>query len=563
MNPIRPRSVVLASVVAASALAATAVLAPAPTPLKLAWQVVVNNATVVPGSAKVFNSYNQPAVNEAGLVAFRARSKGPQRESGVYARQLPAGPVRTLANLKATVPAPNNTLYPVPDGGVDRLATFIEFPSTPRLSPAANVVATRGNHRPVWTPPGAEDERAGSTGVYVDFDADDGAVPLVTGASKLGASFAHFAVPGAAFGTPFDVFPGSPAVMDDGTIAFKGNFTEAGVAKTGVFYRVPPSASARDFGAAATQRIADTDTPIPDLPPGLAKRFGAFGSTSPLAAAGEAAVFVGVDDEANPRAGGIYLAPLDPLKDPATPTVLTKLVGIGLRVPGLTGPTFTRVGEGLAFDGRFLAFWGAWGRGTRTVRLTCPDMGNAERVAFCKSPASGSTFDPATGTWFQDVQVPINQGVFVLDTYLGRLVPVATAPRDFEDFLFWNFSGRAPGATEEDDGEPARWRGTAYVAVAAGAVAFKAASGPQVGVYLQRAGARSLDVVADTTMPGTWFDPLAVDSTGAPLPVTGVGLVADGFRGRFLALAVSMGVEEGEEGDSWAGLYVAELPPAP
>lgn len=561
MRRIDTRSVVLATVVAASAVAATAALAPGPAPLKLAWQVVVNNATAVPGSAKLFNSYNQPAVNEAGLVAFRARSKGPQRESGIYARQLPAGPVRTIANLKATVPAPNNTLYPVPDGGVDRLATFIEFPSTPRLAMAANAVATRGNHRPVWTPPGAEDERAGTTGVYVDFDADDAASPLVTGASKLGASFTHFAVPGAAWGTPFDVFPGAPAVTDDGTIAFKGNFTEAGVAKTGVYYRVPTAA--RDYGAGPTQLIANTDTPIPGLPVGLAKRFGAFGSTSPLSAGGEAAVFVGVDDEANPRAGGIYLAPLDPLKDPATPTVLTRLVGIGARVPGLTGPNFTRVGEGLAFDGRFVAFWGAWGRGTRTVRLTCPDMGNAERVAFCKSTASGSTFDPATGTWFQDVSVPINQGVFVLDTFTGRLVPVAQTPRDFDDFLFWTFSGRAPGATDEDDGEPARWRGTAYVAVAQGAVAFKAASGPLAGVYLLRAGARALDVVADTTMPGTWFDARAVDSTGAPLPVTEVGLVADGFRGRFLALAVRMGIEEGEEGDSWAGLYVAELPPAP
>lgn len=561
MKRLQTRSVLLASVVAASAVAATAVLAPGPAPLKLAWQVVVNNATVVPGSAKTFNSYNQPAVNEAGLVAFRARSKGPQRESCVYARQLPAGPVRTLANLKATVPAPNNTLYPVPDGGVDRLATFIEFPSTPRVAQATNVVATRGNHRPVWTPPGAEDERAGTTGVYVDFDADDVASPLVTGASKLGASFPFVAVPGAAAGTPFDVFPGAPAVLDDGTIAFKGNYTEAGVAKTGVFYRVPPAAGG--YGTAPVRLIANSDTAIPFLPPGLAKRFGAFGSTSPMSTAGEAAVFVGVDDEANPRAGGIYLAPLDPLKAPDAPASLTRLVGVGSRVPGLTGPVFTRVGEGLAFDGRFVAFWGAWGRGTRTVRLTCPDMGNAERVAFCKSAASGSTFDPVTGTWFQDAEVPRNEGIFVLDTFTGRLVPAAVAPRDFDGFLFWTFSGRAPGATDEDDGEPARWRATAYVAVAQGAVAFKAASGPVVGVYLLRAGARSFDVVADTTMPGTWFDPLAVDSTGVALPVTEVGLVPDGFRGRFLALAVGMGVEEGEEGDSWAGLYVAELPPTP
>ena len=40
----------------------------------LAWQTVVNNSNLVPTTGKKFNSYNQPSINDAGLVVFRARS---------------------------------------------------------------------------------------------------------------------------------------------------------------------------------------------------------------------------------------------------------------------------------------------------------------------------------------------------------------------------------------------------------------------------------------------------------------------------------------------------------
>ncbi len=49
--------------------------------------------------------------------------------------------------------------------------------------------------------------------------------------------FEFFAVPGAPAATPFDVFPGAPAVTGETTIVFKGNFTVDNVGKTGVFYR--------------------------------------------------------------------------------------------------------------------------------------------------------------------------------------------------------------------------------------------------------------------------------------------------------------------------------------
>jgi len=91
---------------------------------------------------------------------------------------------------------------------------------------------------PVWN---YSDGRAGTTGVYVKASDD-----VFTGAAKLGAvpttslSQAElWRVPGISGSTPtpFDVFPGSPTITDDLKIAFKGNFAEDGIAKTGVFYR--------------------------------------------------------------------------------------------------------------------------------------------------------------------------------------------------------------------------------------------------------------------------------------------------------------------------------------
>ena len=60
---------------------------------------------------------------------------------------------------------------------------------------------------------------------------------LITGASKLGAvtGFEYFAVPGISPPTSpptmFDVFPGAPAVANQSTIVFKGNYTVAGSGK--------------------------------------------------------------------------------------------------------------------------------------------------------------------------------------------------------------------------------------------------------------------------------------------------------------------------------------------
>jgi len=61
---------------------------------------------------------------------------------------------------------------------------------------------------------------------------------------------------------------------------------------------------------------------------------------------------------------------------------------------------------------------------------------------------------------------------------------VAKTGAQFDEFVFWNYSGRVPcvsgGHSEEgseDDGEAARWRSSAFVAVSGERTAFKAVAG--------------------------------------------------------------------------------------
>ncbi len=312
-------------------------------------------------------------------------------------------------------------------------------------------------------------------------------------------------------------------------------------------------------GMGPAVRIADTSTPIPGykVP---------FGSTAPPSAAGRKAVFAGFDNEDEPTMGGIYLAQLTG-PDPK----LKALVRIGQQVPGeKSNAKFNRIGEGLSYDGRFVAFWGAWGTGTKTLVLQCPTDGNKDRIAFCKSlyPNGYTT------------TVPKYQGIFVYDTVDETLTAVAKTPGDFADFVYWNFSGKVPGSSEGDDGEPARWRSTAFVAVsglvdgslkdAAYHVAFKARQGELVngayvnavdGLYLRKGPSNKAKIAAvvETGTRGTMIDPEAVDpDTGGSLPVTAMGVERDGFRGNALAITVSMGTEEA----GWAGVYLTPVPAA-
>ncbi|HYQ72737.1 MAG TPA: hypothetical protein VET88_12515, partial [Gammaproteobacteria bacterium] len=401
----------------ATAMAAGAFGVSAARPTTFDWQVVVNNGFEIPDNpGRYYNSYNPPSVNADALVVFRARSTGQQQGpvSGIYTRDMATpGDIIKIADRDAGVPWPNNTCYPISGPGEDEedpggvapcenghtLATYNEFPSFPRIALTADAVATRGNHPPVWTYDVVEDgvvteTRAGTTGAYVNLDANDTSSPLVTGASLLGAVPASsdiFAVPGVDPVTRFDVFPGAPAITNAGVIAFKGNYSvddpasddpEVTIGKTGVFYRQVIAADAG--GDAAIQLVANSDTLVPN--PGNCPAGTTFGSTAPPSAAGGYMVFVGFDNEDDPTCGGIYRAPL------AQPPGFTTLVGLEDKVPGQGNETFTRLGEGLSYDGRFVGLWGAWGEATRTVRLYCPEEGNRDRRFFCNR-----TPDPQTG----------------------------------------------------------------------------------------------------------------------------------------------------------------------
>ncbi len=572
----RGSRILLISWIIMSVPAVVSAAPPFPLPSRYPWATVVNNNDRIPGDplGRTFNSYNQPSVNVRGLVVIRARSRGgrgAQPTHGIYIRDMSLSDVATnpiirILDRSTQVPVPNN---------LDE--SFVETPAFPRIDMWSDTIATRGNHPPVWEYTVGVDPdtgepittRAGTSGVYTNPFGD-----LITGASKLGAvpDFQFFAVPGVEPPTMFDVFPGAPSVTARNTLAFKGNYTTAGLGRTGVFYRqltdnpIVLASDGRQLapagGMAPVVLIANnTDTPIPGTDE-------VFGSTSPPSAAGASVVFSGFDNEDAPTLGGIYLAPLAPAPE------LTTLVRIGERVPGeRSGGTFHKLGEGLAFDGRFVGFWGAWGEATRTVRLYCPTEGNQDRIAYCNRSLvcedTGETLgDPnsicdGTGC-FQDKEVPVNQGIFVHDVRNARTYKTASTGLRFRNFRFWTYSGKPPctsaaGHGEEDggdDGEPARWRSSAFVAVSGITTAFKAQTDDAVGIYLSRGRGQNAFTVIDTNTDGSSVDPEA--PTGSL--VTEVGLEREGLRGHWLAVAASMGVEGGTEEEGLAGVYITRVP---
>jgi hypothetical protein len=575
------------------------------------WATVVNNNDSMPTKGceldsekcRPFNSYNPPSVNEDGLVVFRARSRGGQGETnghngaadddqngngsnggsgtehgnqpvhGIYTRDMSVygSSIIRILDRKTEVPDPNNLG-----------TTFVETPSFPRIDKNSATIATRGNHQPVWRYGEEGDEtRAGTTGIYTNPFRE-----LITGASKLGnvSDFSFFEVPEPEFpGTLFEVFPGSPSVTKGNIIVFKGNYTGDRGGETGVYYRQLENEAAG--GTSPVVMIANnTDTLIPGTDT-------IFGSTAPPSAANERVVFAGFDNEDAPTLGGIYLAPLQP--EPP----LTTLVNIGGKVPGeAANNTFNNLGEGGAFDGRFVGFWGAWGAETRTLRLYCAEEGNKDRIAYCNQnlicagtneklgdPNSICTdkTDPNYGTsCYQEKEVPVNQGFFVHDINTRRTWVATKTGTQFDDFLFWNYSGMTPcrggGHSEEgseDDGEPARWRSSAFVAVSGRGATFKAAFKAKTadfvdgvytnavdGIYLGRwpgpRGTVNIETLLDTTMDGQTLDPEAPENS----TILELGIERESLRGNWLTVNASLGIENGSEEDGMAGIYLTELP---
>ena len=571
MNALYMRSLY---VLGTATLAITVLAAPMPE-APFEWTTVVNNNDLIPQleHPRTFNSYNQPSVNANGLVVMRARSRGGPplgpATHGIYTRDMSVADSEIVRILDRTtaVPKPNNLG-----------SKFVETPSFPRIDMYSATIATRGNHTPVhrYILSDETETRAGTTGVYTNPFGE-----LITGSAKLGhvPEFSFFGVP--EFGNiPFEVFPGAPSVTNGSTIVFKGNYTAEGMARTGVYYRDLTSEPAG--GTSESVMIANS---AHTLIPGTEVR---FGSTAPPNAASDSVVFAGFDNEDAPTLGGIYLAPLQ--YQPS----LTPLVSIGDRVPGQSlKDRFTAIGEGMAFDGRYVGFWGAWGDQTKTVKLYCKKEGNKDRIAYCNQALQCASTeeplgdpgsicddqdDPRFGeSCYTKREVPANQGIFVHDTQTGKTHPVAKRGKQLDDFVYWNYSGRVPCASHghsaeggEDDGESVRWRSSAFVAVSAGVgatfnTAFKARSGemrngvyvdPVDGVYVRMGPGQTPIVTAvDTTMNGQLLDPEAPpDST-----IAEVGLEREGLRGRWLAINASMDVEGGEEEDGMAGIYITQL----
>ena len=562
---IRKLNLALAALGVMSLAIAGMTSAATPSSSKFTWSTVVNNNDLMPpANEKNFNSYNQPSVNKRGLVVMRARSRGGEGDSGqggetvgtnansgnqpvhgIYTRDMSVahGPIDKILDRKTEVPPPNNAHYPPKN---PLLTTFIETPSFPRIDMTSDTVATRGNHQPVWIYGDEGDEmRAGTTGIYTNPFGT-----LITGASKLGAvpGFEFLAVPGTAPPITFDVFPGAPAVTGGSTLVFKGNYSLDGLGKTGVFYRNLESVDAG--GMSNPVLIANNaDTRIP----GTTR---VFGSTSPPSAANGKVVFAGFDNEDNPTLGGIYLAPIKEYDPLSRQPNLRTIVRIGGPVPGEWGSVFNKLGEGVAFDGRYVAFWGAWGRKLRTISLHCPAEGNKDRIAFCLTQCPEPQGCSAT--------VPVSQGIFLHDTKTAKTLVVAKAPKNYSDFLFWNFSGMVPGVgggedDNEEETETARWRSSVFVAVSGERTAFKAMSGNRLGIYVSEKPGKQPITVLNDGMDGQQLDPEA--PFGSTL--TEMGLEREGLRGDWLVVSAKMEVAGGTEEDGMAGIYITRLPGAP
>lgn len=512
-----------------------------------AWATVGNNADLVPGSTtEKFFSYNQPSINDAGVVAFRARARVPsgggsgsgqgEPVTGVFTRDMSVSgsPVNTVAVRNGAVPSPNNVVNPGP-------STFNEFPSFPRIDAKSNNVAFRGQSTPSWvtTLSDGSETRSGTSGIY----ATPGGGPVITGVRNiLPGSFAEYAVPNQPTSTRFDQFPGAPS-PDGNLVAFKGNWTDStGAGQTGVYFRDMVANSGTSPVVEVARR--GMDIPTDAVPGGAAK---VFDSTSPPSAAGGKMVFTGLDNEAAPTAGGIFIAPMT-----ANPT-LTTVAGFNTIVPKNGASTLTAFGEGLSFDGRYVGFWGGWGTETFQKTVTCAADGNADVVAYCNQQS-------LNGDGIYQFDVLKDQGIFLADTELNKLYLVAQTGNLYTDFLFWNFSGKPPGtggSDEGDDAEAARWRSSAFVAIDGDDVVFKALQGDgESGLF----GALDVsDAFSDAdlfTILRTGMDGSLIDLNALGMDITSLGIERDGFRNGRLAIAASMANAE----ESWSGIYVAAIP---
>ena len=517
-------------------------------PAMTAWNTVVNNGSLAPGSTnnEKYFSYNQPSINDQGLVVFRARARGASGSAGsggggeplrgIFTRDMatPGSSIQTVASNKgAAVPAPGNLN-----------ASFTEFPAFPRIDARSSTVAFRGQSKPVLeyqtgTDPNTGEPvttRAGTSGVYTN---PGGA--LVTGASQLGNApgLGYFKVPGSSPDAKFDQFPGAPAVTGS-TVVFKGNWSDAANGgQTGVYYR---DVSANG-GTATVQKIAASGDSFNNGRGGTST----FGSTAPPSASDGRAVFTGLDNEEAPTAGGIFLSKLGATAQQLKSLVLIGATDIGTAIASGVTTTLNRIGEALSFDGNKVGFWGSWGSETKQVEVRCAADGNSSVLAACRNNDTNGV----AGDGIYIFDVPMHQGIFVVDTETGEITLQAQTGSKFDDFLFWTFSGAPDDAgSGEADQEPPRWRSSAFAAVDDGRTLFKGrTSTGATGLY----GNFGEEVF---TLLETGMDGSVLDAAAAGMEITSLGIERDSFRNGWIAINAAMANAE----ESWAGIYVAQVP---
>lgn len=538
------------------------------------WTTVVNNTNEAPNSSnEYFFSYNQPSINDEGLVVFRARAKAKQQKgeptSGIFTRDMsvPDSAILAVAVRNDEVPDPNNIEEPAQAG------TFNEFPSFPRIDAASSTLAFRGQSQPsVATSVTNADEtdttHSGTAGIYASIKKDS----LTTGIRNIDAKEAStfgYQVPGT--DVRFDQFPGAPSPIGS-IITFKGNWTDPDRTQgdptmTGVYYK--DMAGDTDGNPSPVVKIAQRHDEIPAAATPGGQQYSTdnepvfFGSTAPPSAADGKVVFTGLDDEANPSAGGIFMFDID-----APDEGLKTIAGFNTVVPkkndSTTADTYlSAFGEALSFDGQYVGFWAGWGENKIKTPQSCGPDGNKDLLDYCNSIQT----EPEGG---EALKVLENQGIFLADTLNDKLFLVAqTGPlfedqKDyFEDFLFWNFSGKPPGtgeSSEDDSAELPRWRSSAFLAVDGDDIVFKARkSNGEIGLY------GALDVATDVTgqfdiftiltkgMKSGFLDPSASDMT-----IESFGIERDGLRNGRLAITASMLSDDGSK--KMSGIYIAPVP---
>lgn len=146
------------------------------------------------------------------------------------------------------------------------------------------------------------------------------------------------------------------------------------------------------------------------------------------------------------------------------------------------------------------------------------------------------------------------------------MVARAGVDEAFQDFLYWVYSGRPPGtgSGDDSDGEPPRWRSSAFTAVdGMRGVIFKGSRSPIPSVPVPSSGiygAGYINGVITDFVPaievGNFVSKLDANAP-ADSTVLSVGIERESVRGGWVTLTVST---INPAGESWAGVYATYAP---